>query len=84
MARSTRDAVLAAILQVCADKGLPARTLADGESLGEGGLALDSLDMATVVAELEVALQKDPFAEATPRFRTVGELIALYEPDGTS
>lgn len=82
MARSTREVVLSAIAQACTDKGLPPRALTDGERLGEGGLALDSLDMATIVAELERALAKDPFAEATPRFKTVGDLIALYETDG--
>lgn len=47
--------------------------------LGEGGLGLDSLDMATIVAELELSLHQDPFAQGTPAFRTLGELVALYD-----
>jgi len=81
MTRSTRDVVLAAVGRVCADKGRLQRPASDSEALGDGGLGLDSLDMATIVAELEIALQRDPFAEATPRFRTVGDLVALYESE---
>jgi len=70
--------VLQPITRVCSDKGWPGVRLSLEDALGEGGLALDSLDVATIVAELDQALDKDPFAEGTPRFRTVGDLIALY------
>ena len=75
---SRRETVLEAVDRVRADRGLPARAPAGETLLGEGGLGLDSLDMATVVAELEVALQVDPFAHATPRLVTVADLLRLY------
>lgn len=75
---TVRETVLAAVARVCADKGLPASPLSERDVLNEGGLGLDSLDMATIVAELELSLHQDPFAERTPVFRTVGDLIALY------
>ena len=78
---SVRDAVLRAIARACLDKGDPSSAVSERELLGEGGLGLDSLDMATIVAELELALRKDPFARSTPAFRTVGDLVALYEND---
>lgn len=74
-----REIVLAAVERVCADKGRPASTLSERDVLGAGGLGLDSLDMATIVAELELSLHQDPFAEGTPVFRTLGDLVALYD-----
>lgn len=43
-------------------------------------LGFDSLDLAQVVAELEVSLGVDPFrtARGVPQVRTVGDLVALY------
>jgi acyl carrier protein len=79
MTSTTRDVVLKAIERVCADKGDPVRVLSDQDALFDGGLGFDSLDMATIVAELDLALRIDPFAASTPTFRTVGDLIALYE-----
>ena len=70
--------MLQSVARVCTDRGLPERALAEADLLGDD-LGLDSLDMATIVAELEQALGTDPFALATPSFRTVGDLIALYE-----
>ena len=42
-------------------------------------LGLDSLDLATVVATLELELDHDPFASATPSFDNMGQFAALYE-----
>ena len=75
---SPEKIVLEAIARVCSDKGRPGLRLSPADVLGDEGLALDSLDMATIVAELELAFNKDPFADGTPRFRTVGDLVALY------
>jgi acyl carrier protein len=76
-----RSIVLGVIARICGERGLPAVALSDSDVLGEGGLELDSLDMATVVAELDAVLGKDPFAEGFPQFRTVGEFIRLYESE---
>ena len=78
---TAKEIVLEAIGRVRADKGCPDVRVSAGDALGEEGLGLDSLDMATIVAELDLALHKDPFANGMPRFRTVGDLIALYAVD---
>ena len=75
---TVKEAVLAAVARVCADKGSATPALSDRDVLGEGGLGLDSLDMAAIVAELERALDEDPFESGTPAFRTLGDLVALY------
>ncbi len=51
-----------------------------GGSNLEHDLGLDSLDMATVVAELEQQLGLDPFANDTPEFQTVDQFAKLYGP----
>jgi acyl carrier protein len=77
----TRTLVIDAIARIQRERGLAAASLSDDDVLGEGGLGLDSLDMATIVAQLDTALHKDPFAAGVPRFRTVGEFVRLYESD---
>lgn len=53
-------------------------------------LGLSSLDLATLVSELELALDADPFAELIPvtSIRTVGDLVQAYQqalqPDAAS
>lgn len=49
----------------------------DTEFLGTE-LPIDSLDLATLVVELEQRLQQDPFKSGFKAFRTVGELSTLY------
>jgi acyl carrier protein len=75
---TVKEIVLAAVARVCADKGTEISALSERDILGEGGLGLDSLDMATIVAELEAALDQDPFESRTPAFHTLGDLVALY------
>jgi acyl carrier protein len=76
---NTRELVLRIIGEIRADKELPLIEISDDDPLGEDGLGLDSLDMAILVAELDAQLKCDPFASDTPRFRTVGEFVKLYE-----
>jgi acyl carrier protein len=73
------EIVRAAIILVLADNGRSAPALSDDVPLGAGGLGLDSLDLATIVARLDAELGIDPFASGSHAFRTVGEFIALYE-----
>lgn len=53
-------------------------------------LGLSSLDLATLISELELALDADPFAELIPvtSIRTVGDLVRAYQmalqPDGSA
>jgi len=77
---SIRDLVRKEILAVAAeqDKSLP--PLTDDLDLLESGL--DSLCFAILVSRLEDETGRDPFANAkASEFpRTIGELIAFYEP----
>lgn len=76
---TTREIVLRVIAEVRADSGLPPAPIRDGDALGEEGLGLDSVDMATIVAELEAELDYDPFAHGSPSFQTVAEFVELYD-----
>jgi acyl carrier protein len=59
-------------------KGSPVpRVVAETELLG-GEIDIDSLDLATLVRELEEASGFDPFADGFIEFRTAGELAKLY------
>ena len=44
----------------------------------EGGLPVDSLDLAAIVVELEGLTGRDPFRDGFVNFRTVAELARLY------
>lgn len=59
-------------------KGLPAPAIDAGTQLLDGGLGIDSLDLAVLVSELEGAIGHDPFKHGFVEFRTVGELAKLY------
>jgi acyl carrier protein len=61
------------------EKDLPARDLASEDRLN-ADLALTSLDLASLVAALEMKLKADPFQELVPitSIRTVGDLEAAY------
>jgi acyl carrier protein len=60
------------------DKGLDVPPIgADTELLG-GEVPIDSLDLATLVAELEGVVGHDPFAQGFIDFKTAGELARLY------
>lgn len=78
----TRNEVIASIVvvlkRVVEDKGEPLPEItADTPFLG-GQLPIDSLDLATIVVELDIATGLDPFALGFIEFRTVGELADLY------
>lgn len=66
------------VSQILEDKGeaVPAIT-ADTELLS-GALAIDSLDLAMMVSELEGTMGHDPFSRGFIEFRTAGELAKLY------
>lgn len=60
------------------DKGFdPVTISADTELLG-GDIQIDSLDLATLVAEMEGVVGHDPFAQGFIEFKTAGELARLY------
>jgi acyl carrier protein len=74
----SRPAVLAVIQSVLADKGLRPDLADDSVTLDDTGLGLDSLDIATIAAELEEELEIDPFAHDEVHLGTLGEFVELY------
>lgn len=72
-----KQVVWAALAEARRAKGLPDQVLVEGAPLSS--LGLDSLDLATVVAQLDDTLGIDPFAEGEARFETVGQFLGLYE-----
>lgn len=74
-----RRAIVQILTQTAKDKGLAHIEWTDEIVLGAEGVGFDSLDMATVVAELDAELEIDPFANGAAPFHTVGQFVALYE-----
>lgn len=60
------------------DKGMPKVAVAPDTALLEGGVPIDSLDLAQLVLELQEKTGRDPFAAGFIEFRTVGELTQLF------
>jgi acyl carrier protein len=60
------------------EKGLPVPELTAETRMLGGELPLDSLDLATILIEMQAELGHDPFADGFVEFRTIGELVALY------
>lgn len=71
------------IIQASADRILseaakpPVVLTRESPMWGAGG-AMDSLDLAVLVVELEERIGKDPFKDGFVNFRTAGELADLY------
>lgn len=61
-------------------KGDSIGTIAESTMLLGGGLPIDSLDLATLIVELEEITGYDPFHAGFIEFRTAGELSRLYAP----
>jgi acyl carrier protein len=74
---SVRDQVAATVNQVLVESGRSSRELTDADSL-TGDLALDSLDLAVVVVQLEQRLGVDPFRNGARGVRTFGDLVTRY------
>ena len=74
----TIASIVAIVSRVIEDKGdKPVEISANTVFLG-GQLPIDSLDLATIVVELEAVTGHDPFKDGFIEFRTVDELAALY------
>ena len=68
------------IAAIAASKGLSAPAVDADTILLGGGLPIDSLDLASLVVELETFAGYDPFKAGFVNFRTAGELARLYHP----
>jgi acyl carrier protein len=55
-----------------------AAALSDDALLLGGDFEMDSLDLATMIVNLQDATGKDPFADEFVEFRTIGELVELF------
>lgn len=64
--------------EILEQKGLDLMALDASTELLGGELGIDSLDLATLVRELEEATGRDPFGDGFVEFRTAGELADLY------
>ena len=75
-------AVVAHIERIVGDiaesKQMPRPKVAESTRLLGGGLPVDSLDLASILLQLETITGRDPFREGFINFRTVGELARLY------
>lgn len=78
----TEQEVLAQITEITnrmlADKGLGEVTISGSTELLGGDVGIDSLDLATLVRELEEFTGFDPFASGFIDFQTAGQLAKLY------
>jgi len=78
----TQEQVLSQITQILqrilSDKGVDAPAIGADTALLEGGIGIDSLDLAMLVRELEDVVGHDPFQDGFIEFRTAGELAQLY------
>ena len=59
-------------------KGVAIGAVGERTRLLDGALPIDSLDLATLVVELEQITGHDPFQSGFIEFRTAGELSRLY------
>ncbi|MBP2230504.1 hypothetical protein [Azospirillum agricola] len=64
--------------RIAADKGEVLPELRADSVFLDGGLPIDSLDLATLLVVLEQRTGRDPFRAGLRHFTTVGELAALY------
>ncbi len=70
--------IAAIVTRTLGDKGITAPPISATTELLGGEIAIDSLDLAMLVRELEEVVGHDPFAEGFIEFRTAGELAKLY------
>ncbi len=77
--KNINETVLAVVLEVVREKTPEVEAVRPEQSLVED-LGLQSLDLARIVAKLEMTLGVDPFAElvAVTSIRTPGDLTAAY------
>lgn len=66
------------VSQILEDKGADVPTITADTELLSGALAIDSLDLAMMVSELEGTMGHDPFSRGFIEFRTAGELAKIY------
>jgi len=76
--REICEQIQAIINRLLEQKGQPPVSLTENTRFLGGAIAIDSLDLAVLVTELQNITKKDPFATGFKNFQTVGELAILY------
>ncbi len=66
------------VAEIADSKGMDAPAITANIELLGGDLPIDSLDLASMVRELEDITGHDPFKDGFIDFRTAGELAKLY------
>lgn len=70
--------IVETISEIMDDKGLDVPEITAETAVLDDDLGIDSLDLATMVSDLEGRIGFDPFAKGFIEFKTVGELAKLY------
>jgi len=73
------DLVTAETVKLLQQKGVDATRVAASTRFLGGDVDMDSLDLATLIIELEEVSSKSPFRKGFREFSTVGELASLFE-----
>jgi len=78
MTINVRDLVFSELQKIRASKGLPEELFQIEEVLLGEDIGIDSLDLATLIVNLEEATGIQPFQNGFVMFETIGELINLF------
>ncbi|MBL8475845.1 MAG: acyl carrier protein [Methyloversatilis sp.] len=73
-----RSTIIDLVGNILLERGEALPEIAGDTRLLGGPISIDSLDLATLVVQLEATFGKDPFQSGFIEFRTVDELAALY------
>lgn len=73
------ERVVAELQRILIDKGEHPGAITADSLLLDGDLAIDSLDLATLVVALEEQTGREPFKAGFRMFTTVGELATLFD-----
>ena len=72
------ETIQASLDSLLAERGLAKVPVTADTALLDGGIPIDSLDLAQIVLELQSKTGRDPFEAGFVEFRTVGELTNLF------
>ena len=75
---NTREVITQEIQKILSDKGVNIDAIDESTNL-LADTEMDSLDLATLIVNLELIFEYDPFREGFKTFNTLGELTELYE-----
>lgn len=65
--------------KLLSQKGIQDQPINEDSVFLSSNLDMDSLDLATLIVQLEEIIGLDPFRDGFKEFKTVGELAKLYD-----